>query len=125
MRMKEDAMGTGQLKPAYNLQHGVDSGYITWPPIGLLPIHLPTRGIPGVIPAAASLLRNTRVVYWKPLPLWDRGCASGLAARARPSAPWDRALPLASGGQRGRPACRKGPGWRRVGAYARPRPYHI
>ena len=25
MRMKEDAMGNGQLKPAYNLQHGVDS----------------------------------------------------------------------------------------------------
>lgn len=24
MRMKEDAMGNGQLKPAYNLQHGVD-----------------------------------------------------------------------------------------------------
>ena len=30
MRMKEDAMMNGQLKPAYNLQHGVDSEYITW-----------------------------------------------------------------------------------------------
>lgn len=30
MRMKEDAMLNGQLKPAYNLQHGVDSEYITW-----------------------------------------------------------------------------------------------
>lgn len=30
MRMKEDAMGNGQLKPGYNLQHGVDSGYVTW-----------------------------------------------------------------------------------------------
>ncbi len=30
MRMKEDVMGNGQLKPAYNLQHGVDSEYITW-----------------------------------------------------------------------------------------------
>ena len=30
MRMKEDAMQNGQLKPAYNLQHGVDSEYITW-----------------------------------------------------------------------------------------------
>lgn len=30
MRMKEDHMQNGQLKPAYNLQHGVDSGYITW-----------------------------------------------------------------------------------------------
>ena len=29
MRMKEDAMLNGQLKPAYNLQHGVDSEYIT------------------------------------------------------------------------------------------------
>ncbi|HAU85589.1 MAG TPA: hypothetical protein DCW90_08825 [Lachnospiraceae bacterium] len=25
MRMKEDAVGNGQIKPAYNLQHGVDS----------------------------------------------------------------------------------------------------
>ena len=30
MKMKEDAMRNGQLKPAYNLQHGVDSEYITW-----------------------------------------------------------------------------------------------
>ena len=30
MRMKEDAMGNGQLKPAFNLQHGVDSEYIVW-----------------------------------------------------------------------------------------------
>ena len=30
MRMKEDAMQNGQLKPAYNLQHGVDSEYIIW-----------------------------------------------------------------------------------------------
>lgn len=29
MRMKEDAMKNGQLKPAYNLQHGVDAEYIT------------------------------------------------------------------------------------------------
>ena len=28
--MKEDAMLNGQLKPAYNLQLGVDSGYISW-----------------------------------------------------------------------------------------------
>lgn len=34
MRMKEDAMGNGQLKPVYNLQHGVDSEYITWLTIG-------------------------------------------------------------------------------------------
>ena len=30
MGMKEDAMLNGQLKPAYNIQHGVDSEYITW-----------------------------------------------------------------------------------------------
>lgn len=34
MRMKEDAMLNGQLKPAYNLQHGVDAQYITWLTIG-------------------------------------------------------------------------------------------
>jgi hypothetical protein len=28
MRMKEDAMKNGQLKPAYNVQHGLDSEYI-------------------------------------------------------------------------------------------------
>ena len=30
MRMKEDAMLNGQLKSAYNIQHEVDSEYITW-----------------------------------------------------------------------------------------------
>jgi len=30
MRLKEDAMLNGQLKPAYNLQHGVDAQYVTW-----------------------------------------------------------------------------------------------
>lgn len=37
MRMKEDAMLNGQLKPAFNLQHGVDSEYITWLSIGPQP----------------------------------------------------------------------------------------
>ena len=37
MRMKEDAMLNGQLKPAYNLQHGVDAQYITWVTIGPQP----------------------------------------------------------------------------------------
>lgn len=37
MRMKEDAMKNGQLKPAYNLQHGVDAEYITWLTIGPQP----------------------------------------------------------------------------------------
>ena len=34
MRMKEDGMGNWQLKPAFNLQHGVDSEYITWLTVG-------------------------------------------------------------------------------------------
>ena len=37
MRMKEDAMGNGQLKPAFNLQHGVDSEYIVWLTVGPQP----------------------------------------------------------------------------------------
>jgi len=37
MRMKEDALGNGQLKPAFNLQHGVDAEYITWLTIGPQP----------------------------------------------------------------------------------------
>ncbi len=37
MRMKEDAIRNGQLKPAYNLQHGIDSEYITWLSIGPQP----------------------------------------------------------------------------------------
>ena len=36
-RMKEDAMGNGQLKPAFNLQHGVDSEYIVWLTVGPQP----------------------------------------------------------------------------------------
>ena len=37
MRMKEDAMGNGQLKPAYNLQQVVDSEYVTWLTFGPQP----------------------------------------------------------------------------------------
>jgi len=37
MRLKEDAMLNGQLKPAYNLQHGVDAEYITWVDISARP----------------------------------------------------------------------------------------
>lgn len=37
MRMKEDAMKNGQLKPAYNLQHGVDSEYVVWLTVGPQP----------------------------------------------------------------------------------------
>ena len=34
MRMKEDHMRNGQLKPAYNVQFGVDSEYIVWASVG-------------------------------------------------------------------------------------------
>jgi transposase len=34
MRMKEDAMGNGQLKAGYNVQHGVDSEYVVWLTVG-------------------------------------------------------------------------------------------
>jgi len=37
MRLKEDAMLNGQLKPAYNLQHAVDAQYITWLDISSCP----------------------------------------------------------------------------------------
>ncbi len=37
MHLKEDAMKNGQLKPAYNLQYGVDAGFITWVTVGPQP----------------------------------------------------------------------------------------
>ena len=37
MRLKEDAMHNGQLKPAYNVQHGVDSEYIVWADVSAHP----------------------------------------------------------------------------------------
>ena len=37
MRMKEDAMKNGQLKPAYNIQCGTDSEFITWATVGPQP----------------------------------------------------------------------------------------
>ena len=42
MRLKEDAMLNGQLKPAYNLQHGVDAQYITWLDISAHPTDVQT-----------------------------------------------------------------------------------
>jgi len=34
MRMKEDAMKNGQLKPAYNVQFGTDAEYVVWVSVG-------------------------------------------------------------------------------------------
>ena len=42
MRLKEDAMLNGQLKPAYNLQHAVDAQYITWVDISSHPTDVNT-----------------------------------------------------------------------------------
>ena len=57
MRMKEDAMKNGQLKPAYNLQHGVDSGYIAWLTIGPQPTDTTT-----LIPFLKSMQENLKLV---------------------------------------------------------------
>ena len=53
MRMKEDAMKNGQLKPAYNIQHGVDSEYIVWVTSGPQPTDTTT-----LIPFLKSMEKN-------------------------------------------------------------------
>lgn len=60
MRLKEDAMKNGQLKPAYNLQHGVDSGYISWLTIGPQPTDTTT-----LIPFLKSMEENLNFKYLK------------------------------------------------------------
>ncbi|NME83765.1 IS1182 family transposase [Clostridium sp. SM-530-WT-3G] len=60
MRMKEDAMKNGQLKPAYNLQHGVDSEYITWLTIGPQPTDTTT-----LIPFLESMQEHLNFKYLK------------------------------------------------------------
>ena len=60
MRMKEDAMKNGQLKPAYNLQHGVDSEYITWLTIEPKPTDTTT-----LIPFLESMEKNLNFKYSK------------------------------------------------------------
>lgn len=60
MRMKEDAMGNGQLKAGYNVQHGVDSEYITWLTVGPQPTDTTT-----LIPFLKSMERNLKFKYNK------------------------------------------------------------
>ena len=60
MRMKEDAMKNEQLKPAYNLQHGVDSEYITWLAIGPQPTDTTT-----LIPFLKGMEQNLNFKYLK------------------------------------------------------------
>lgn len=58
MRMKEDAMLNGQLKPAYNLQHGVDSEYIVWADVYQNPTDTNT-----LIPFLDSMAKFLRFPY--------------------------------------------------------------
>ena len=60
MRMKEDAMGNGQLKAGYNVQHGVDSEYITWLTIGPQPTDTVT-----LIPFLRSMEQHLKFKYEK------------------------------------------------------------
>lgn len=60
MRMKEDAMGNGQLKPGYNVQHGVDSEYITWLTVGPQPTDTTT-----LIPFLNSMELHLKFKYRK------------------------------------------------------------
>ena len=60
MRMEEDAMGNGQLKPAFNLQHGVDAEYITWLKIGPQPTDTTT-----LIPFLKEAEENLKFKYKK------------------------------------------------------------
>jgi transposase len=60
MRMKEDAMGNGQLKPGFNLQHGVDSEYIVWLTLGAQPTDTPT-----LIPFLQSIKYHLNFEYEK------------------------------------------------------------
>lgn len=60
MRLKEDAMLNGQLKPAYNLQHGVDSEYIVWLTIGPQPTDTTT-----LIPFIKTMEKHLSFKYKK------------------------------------------------------------
>ena len=60
MRMKEDAMGNGQLKAGYNVQHGVDSEYITWLTVGPQPTDTTT-----LVPFLKSMERYLKFKYRK------------------------------------------------------------
>ena len=60
MRMKEDAMGNGQLKAGYNLQHGVDSEYIVWLTVGPQPADATT-----LIPFLKGMEENLGTSYEK------------------------------------------------------------
>ena len=58
MRMKEDAMKNGQLKPAYNIQYGTDSEFVTWATVGPQPTDTTT-----LIPFLQEMERYTHKRY--------------------------------------------------------------
>ena len=60
MRMKENAMKNGQLKPAYNVQHGVDAEYITW-----LTVAPELTDITTLIPFLKRMEENSNFKYLK------------------------------------------------------------
>ena len=60
MRMKENAMKNGQLKPAYNMQHGVDAEYITW-----LTVAPELTDITTLIPFLKRMEENSNFKYLK------------------------------------------------------------
>lgn len=60
MRMKEDHMKNGQLKPAYNIQFGVDAEYIVWVSAGPQPTDTTT-----LIPFLKAFEEHTQFKYPK------------------------------------------------------------
>ncbi|MEX5286389.1 transposase, partial [Selenomonas sputigena] len=60
MRMKEDAMRNGQLKPAYNIHCGVDAEFITWATVGPQPTDTTT-----LIPFLEDFHAHTKERYAK------------------------------------------------------------
>lgn len=60
MRIKEDVMKNGQLKPAYNVQHGVDAEYIVYLTVGPQPTDTTT-----LIPFLKSIEDHLNFKYLK------------------------------------------------------------
>lgn len=55
MRMKEDSMRNGQLKPGYNLQFGINSGYVAW--LTLSPSPTDNRTLPHFLDSLQKTLK--------------------------------------------------------------------
>ena len=58
MRMKEDAMKNGQLKPGYNIQFGVDAEYVVWISAGPEPTDTTT-----LIPFLDNIKNHLKYTY--------------------------------------------------------------